>query len=184
MTYLVQFADKTSKRISDAEGLQVVQALAQNKGVVVKGSFFAYHMISKCSPMRQWVEDEKDAAMREGKKLCKYGFKHQHGERCSCKDAGFLLLPAEDAGHVFPSLMRPPEVQQLEAPDAPPTEKEKAQMEAIQKAKQNFIQKTAMPEVVLPDEGCTECRGTGEMVLKGIKVTCVCVSNKMFTKPQ
>src|SRR5262245_29104373 len=100
MTYLLQFADKTSRRLSDDEGRQVLQALARQQGVVVKGAFYAYHLISACRPIQVWAEDQRDDARKRGKYFCRYGHTHEGRSDCGCKEAAFLPIP--EIAHLFP----------------------------------------------------------------------------------
>lgn len=77
MTYLLQLADKTTKRIPDDVGAQVVQSLAKQQGITINGAYYAHHMISACRPLRVWAEEQKENARRDGKYFCRYGHRHE-----------------------------------------------------------------------------------------------------------
>src|SRR4051812_47539880 len=75
MRYLIQFADKTSKTVTEHEGKAALQAWAVGKPVIIRGAGFVHHLISAIKPIskdwyeREYVENYRRLEEREQKRL-------------------------------------------------------------------------------------------------------------------
>jgi hypothetical protein len=116
MRYMIQFADRTSKIVSEQEGQAALAAWAQGRPLVLRGAGYAHHLISAIRPMSQWAQDRVEEATKEGKKLCRFGTVHERLSDCLCKTCGKDPVPE------LAALLPPPRV---ELPEAPPTPKER-----------------------------------------------------------
>ena len=59
MRYIVQFVDKTTKRISETEAKQLMKALSEKKPCILRGAFLAPHHISAIKPItKAWFSKE------------------------------------------------------------------------------------------------------------------------------
>ena len=55
MRYLIQFVDKTTKRISEDEANRMMACLDKGKPCVLRGAFFQPHFISAIKPIsKDW----------------------------------------------------------------------------------------------------------------------------------
>ena len=66
MRYLIQFADKTTRRISQADAEAIIRALSEKKPVIFKGAYFAPHHIVAVKPITKAWFPEDAAALEEG----------------------------------------------------------------------------------------------------------------------
>lgn len=175
MSYLITFADKTSKRVPDSDGQKVVLALAKQQGVVIGGAYYAHHVISTCRPLAAWAEEQRETARASGKYFCRYGHTHEQRRECACKDAGFTMI--EEISHLFPQLA-PPEAEE------PQTEDERRKAAAWEEMRAGFIEARSM-KPGLPAQlksgasaSCKNCDGTGNWLFQGTYIACSCVTGR------
>lgn len=66
MRYLIQFADKTTKRVSEAEGKAALMAWGSGRPVLIRGAGIAHHLISAIKPFNtDWYDaDSVEVEMR------------------------------------------------------------------------------------------------------------------------
>lgn len=59
MRYIIQFVDKSTKRITEEEGKAVADALAKNQPIILRGAYFNPRFISAVKPINtQWFNHE------------------------------------------------------------------------------------------------------------------------------
>lgn len=59
MRFIVQFMDKTTKRISEKEAKAVMEALNKKKPIMLRGAFIQPHFITIVKPIsKNWFQEE------------------------------------------------------------------------------------------------------------------------------
>lgn len=67
MRYLIQFVDKSTKRVSEQEGKAIAEALAKGSAIVIRGAYFNPRFVSAVKPInKDWFSGEY--VMQEEKK--------------------------------------------------------------------------------------------------------------------
>lgn len=57
--YIIQFADKTTKRVPQREAEAIIKALSEKKPVIFRGAFFAAHHIVAVKPItKEWFDGD------------------------------------------------------------------------------------------------------------------------------
>lgn len=64
--YILQFADKTTKRVSEQDAQAIIRALSEKKPVIFRGAYFAPHHIVAVKPITKTWFPEDAAAIEEG----------------------------------------------------------------------------------------------------------------------
>lgn len=59
MRYIIQFVDKSTKRVSEQEGKAIAEALAKGSAIVIRGAYFNPRFISAVKPINtDWFSGE------------------------------------------------------------------------------------------------------------------------------
>jgi len=74
--YLIQFADKSTKRVDEEEGKKLLEIWSQGKPIVIRGAGFSNFFVQAIKPInRQWFsgdvvdQDRRLEESKENKKL-------------------------------------------------------------------------------------------------------------------
>jgi hypothetical protein len=97
MRYVVQFFDRTSKRVDMLAAKQFMQAHNSGNPVFFKGNTYSGKSISSIRTIFGFYQDRAEQASSNGKFFCKYGHEHAFRLDCGCKDANFkkMFTPEE-----------------------------------------------------------------------------------------
>ncbi len=181
--FIVQCADGTTKRLNENEGKAAIIAIAQGKPIVLERgpTLIAAHMVSKITSIKDWIDEEQEAASKDRAYICKYARRHKYDERCGCgsmQTPPDILLP-EEAELLQISSSKREDV--IALPEAPPTPQEIERRNAYLEKRNAVTTKMTLPiEMMKPLEGCSECKGVGEIILLDMKVPCVCITDQKF----
>ena len=92
MEYMIQFVDKTYKRVSQRVGEAALVSLAAGRPIIIGNNGYGAHYISAIKPFRRWVIENVEGARAKGGIFCKFGVLHPAEDGCGCKDAGMTVL--------------------------------------------------------------------------------------------
>lgn len=64
MRYLIHFWDNTTKRVSEEEGKQILRAVVEGKGFILRGAGFAPKTVQWVKPInRDWYKEDEVATL-------------------------------------------------------------------------------------------------------------------------
>ena len=102
MRYIVQFFDRSTKRVPPEAAREFMKAMNDGGNVLYRGQMFSGKSIASIKTVFGWYQDKLQSAKENRGYFCKYGHIHDSRLDCGCKDARLEPVLTKDEIALLP----------------------------------------------------------------------------------